>query len=115
MNQRLINTNELSQYIGLSTSTIYSWVSQRRMPFIKCIFLVIIETTKDYFMNANKGSKKNMDQALDVCLELVSSENSHMRLLQAFEMLMEDNGSSGLTKGVLALELGHKKKGGVNR
>lgn len=36
MNKRLINTNELSQYIGLSTSTIYSWVSQRRIPFVKC-------------------------------------------------------------------------------
>ena len=36
MNKRLININELSQYIGLSTSTIYSWVSQRRIPFVKC-------------------------------------------------------------------------------
>ncbi len=36
MNKRLINTNELSEYIGLSTSTIYSWVSQRRIPFVKC-------------------------------------------------------------------------------
>ncbi len=33
---RLINVNELSEYIGLSTSTIYSWVSQRRIPFVKC-------------------------------------------------------------------------------
>lgn len=115
MNRRLINIQELSELTDLSTSTIYSWVSQRRIPFIKCLFLVIIETTKGYFMNANKGSKKNMDQALDVCLEFVSSENSHMRLLQAFDMLMEDNGSSGLTKGVLAVKLGHKKKGGVNK
>jgi len=66
-------------------------------------------------MNANKGSKKNMDQALDVCLEFVSSENWQMRLLQAFEMLIEDNGSFGLTKEVWALKLGHKKKGGVNK
>ncbi len=36
MNKRLININELSEYIGLSTSTIYSWVSQRRIPFVKC-------------------------------------------------------------------------------
>ncbi len=35
MNKRLININELSEYIGLSTSTIYSWVSQRRIPFVK--------------------------------------------------------------------------------
>lgn len=36
MNKRLININELSEYIGLSISTIYSWVSQRRIPFVKC-------------------------------------------------------------------------------
>ncbi len=36
MNKRLININELSEYIGLSTSTIYSWVSQQRIPFVKC-------------------------------------------------------------------------------
>jgi len=36
MDRRLLNINELSEYIGLSTSTIYSWVSQRRIPFVKC-------------------------------------------------------------------------------
>ena len=36
MNKRLININELSEYIGLSISTLYSWVSQRRIPFVKC-------------------------------------------------------------------------------
>ena len=36
MNRRLLNVDELSEYIGLSTSTIYSWVSQRRIPFVKC-------------------------------------------------------------------------------
>lgn len=36
MNKRLINIQELSEYIGLSKNTIYSWVSQRRIPFVKC-------------------------------------------------------------------------------
>jgi len=36
MNQRLLNVEELSELTGLSTSTIYSWVSQRRIPFVKC-------------------------------------------------------------------------------
>ena len=49
-------------------------------------------------MNTNKGSKKNMDQALDVCLEFMSSENWQMRLSQAFEMLVEGNDASSLTK-----------------
>ncbi len=36
MNKRLININELSEYVGLSTSALYSWASQRRIPFVKC-------------------------------------------------------------------------------
>ena len=36
MNRRLINIQELSEYIDLSTSTIYSWVSQTKIPFVKC-------------------------------------------------------------------------------
>lgn len=36
MDRRLININELSEYTGLSKNTIYSWVSQRRIPFVKC-------------------------------------------------------------------------------
>lgn len=107
MNRRLVDVQELSALTGFSTIISYSSVSQRRIPFV----LVIIETTKGYFMNNNnKGSKKNMDQALNVSLEFVSSENGQMRLLQAFEMLIEDNGSSGLTKKVWHLESGHKRK-----
>ncbi len=65
--------------------------------------------------NNNKGSKKNMDLTLNVCLEFVSSENSHMRLLKAFEMLIEDNGSSRLTKGSLGSIIGAQEKGGVRK
>ncbi len=36
MNKRLLDINELSEYTGLSKNTIYSWVSQRRIPFVKC-------------------------------------------------------------------------------
>jgi len=35
MNRRLININELAKYIDSTTSTIYSLVSQRRIPFVK--------------------------------------------------------------------------------
>ncbi len=66
-------------------------------------------------MNTNNGSKKNMDQVLDVKLEFASSENWQMRLLQAFEMLIEDNSSSGLTKGSLGSIIGAQEKGGVNQ
>ena len=36
MEKRYLNAEELSQYIGVKKSTIYNWVSQRRIPFIKC-------------------------------------------------------------------------------
>ncbi len=36
VNKRLINIQELSELTGLSMSTLYSWVSQRRIPFVKC-------------------------------------------------------------------------------
>ena len=36
MDKRLININELSEYTGLSPSTLYTWVNQRRIPFVKC-------------------------------------------------------------------------------
>ena len=36
MEKRYLNAEELSQYIGVKKHTIYTWVSQRRIPFIKC-------------------------------------------------------------------------------
>lgn len=36
MEKRYLNVEELSQYIGVKKSTIYNWVSERRIPFIKC-------------------------------------------------------------------------------
>lgn len=34
--QRLVDVRELSNYLGISLNTLYSWVSQRRIPFVKC-------------------------------------------------------------------------------
>lgn len=36
MEKRYLNVEELSQYIGVKKNTIYNWVSQRKIPFIKC-------------------------------------------------------------------------------
>ena len=36
MNRRLLNVQELAELTGLSKNTIYCWVSQRRIPFVKC-------------------------------------------------------------------------------
>jgi len=35
MQQKLINVSELAQVLGVSIQTIYTWVSQRRLPFVK--------------------------------------------------------------------------------
>jgi len=35
MEKRYMNINELTDYIGLSKNTIYSWVWQRRIPYTK--------------------------------------------------------------------------------
>jgi excisionase family DNA binding protein len=34
--KRLIDIHELSRVTGISVSTLYSWVSQRKIPFVKC-------------------------------------------------------------------------------
>lgn len=31
----LININEVSQFLGISINTVYSWVNQRRIPYVK--------------------------------------------------------------------------------
>ena len=60
MNKRLININELSEYLGLSISTIYSWVSQRRIPFVKCGRLTKfdLERINDWIKESSVEEKK---------------------------------------------------------
>jgi len=36
VNRRLVNVEEVAQMLDMRTSTIYKWVSQRRIPFVKC-------------------------------------------------------------------------------
>jgi len=35
MNKRLLNIGETAKYLNVSVNTIYSWVCQRRIPFVK--------------------------------------------------------------------------------
>jgi len=35
MEQRYLNINELSEYIGIPKGTLYVWVCQKRIPFAK--------------------------------------------------------------------------------
>ena len=36
MNRRLLNVEEVAHMLDMKTGTIYQWVSQRRIPFVKC-------------------------------------------------------------------------------
>lgn len=35
MEKRLLNIRETSEYLGIPVNTLYCWVSQRRIPFVK--------------------------------------------------------------------------------
>jgi excisionase family DNA binding protein len=36
MLKRLLNVDEAAEYTGIKKNTLYSWVCQRRVPFVKC-------------------------------------------------------------------------------
>jgi len=36
MERRLLGVDELAEYLGVKKWTLYTWVSQRRIPFVKC-------------------------------------------------------------------------------
>jgi len=36
VNRRLLNVEEVARMLDMRTSTIYAWVSQHRIPFVKC-------------------------------------------------------------------------------
>lgn len=40
MQKKLLDIKELAEYSGISVSTIYDWVNQRRIPYVKISNLV---------------------------------------------------------------------------
>ncbi len=59
MNQRLLNVSELSEYLGLPKNTIYAWVSQRRIPFVKCGRLTRFDLQKiEQWIEGNSHKQK---------------------------------------------------------
>lgn len=36
LSRRLISVKEAAKMLGISIHTLYSWVSQRKIPFVKC-------------------------------------------------------------------------------
>jgi len=74
VNRRLINVEELSELLGLSKNTIYCWVSQRRIPFVKCGRL-----TKFDLLRTEKWIEENHVQ------ERKLEHNTYMRSYQLNE------------------------------
>lgn len=52
--RRLIDVNQVSDYTGLAVKTIYSMVSQRRIPFVKLGRLTKFDVTEiDHWIKRN--------------------------------------------------------------
>ena len=46
MDKRLLNIKEISEFLGVSVNTVYSWVSHGTIPFVKCGHLTRFDILK---------------------------------------------------------------------
>lgn len=59
MNKRLIDVQELSDMLEISVNTVYAWVSQRKIPFVKCGRLTKFDVRKiDEWIEKNSVAEK---------------------------------------------------------
>jgi len=61
MQKRLIDIRELSEYTGLAVNTLYCWVSQRKIPFVK-----VGRLTKFDLRDIDRIIENNKVQPLDL-------------------------------------------------
>ena len=60
MNRRLIGIKEASEYLDIKPHTLYTWVSQRRIPFVKCGRLTKFDLRDiDEYIEENKVDSKS--------------------------------------------------------
>jgi excisionase family DNA binding protein len=60
MEKRFVDVEELSQYLGVKANTIYCWVSQKRIPFMKFNRLVRFDIAQiDEWIRMNNIEGKN--------------------------------------------------------
>jgi len=60
MNKLLINVKQLSESTGLSVFTLYSWINQKRIPYVKVGRLVRFEPKKiEKWIEAKTVEEKN--------------------------------------------------------
>jgi len=54
MEKRYLEIKELSEYLGVKVNTLYSWVNQGKIPYVKLNRLVRFDSTK-----INEWAEKN--------------------------------------------------------
>ena len=60
--QRLIGVEEVAHMLGMSKNTIYCWVSQRRIPFVKCGRLTKFDVQKiEKWIEENSVAEEKFD------------------------------------------------------
>jgi len=61
MNELLINVKQLSESTGLSVFTLYSWINQKRIPYVKVGRLVRFEPRKiEEWIEGNSVEERNL-------------------------------------------------------
>lgn len=62
MNRRLLNVEEVAHLLDMSKDTIYKWVTQRKIPFVKCGRLTKFDLQKiEKWIEENSIEEKEFD------------------------------------------------------
>ncbi len=61
MERRLLNIDEVAEYTGLSKNTLYAWVCQRRIPFVK-----VGRLTKFDLKDVDRWIEENKKKTFDI-------------------------------------------------
>jgi excisionase family DNA binding protein len=62
MEKRLLSVDEVSEYTGLSINTLYAWVSQKKIPFVKIGRLTKFDRKDiDSWIDSNKNEVRSFD------------------------------------------------------
>jgi len=57
MNKKFLNIKDLSEYLGVTINTLYAWVNQRKIPYLKMGRLVRFDREKIEEWVESKGVK----------------------------------------------------------
>ena len=64
--RRLLTVSEAAEYLAISVSTLYGWVWQRRIPFIKVGRAVRFDLAElDQFIDANRNGPRHSEPVGD--------------------------------------------------